>query len=670
MKILGNSDGSDFLKGYDPQPLKGSKTQLLIKHKMNRQKLYNQCTTLIFKSPKGDLGGFRLFVLLIPFCLVLSTVFAVDETLANGIVSAKYFWFYGAMGITTLASLLVYGCRRTACKFYPVDFLLLLFTGYVLAVNYFDSGNTFSTKWILLVQLLLLFIYFRIALQDKTIRFYITVFFIFTGLVEAVWGLRQLYGFTPSYHNLFKLTGSFFNSGPYSGYVVVVAPLALYAMLKDGIVFKRKFFIGFLPHYVRFTISILAFTGVVLVLPATMSRAAWIAALVGCGFVLSLYYLQKKQVSDYLIRQRKKAVLFLCIGVVLTACGAVCIYQLKKNSADGRALIWKTTMKMIPKHPMGVGLGHFSGTYGEKQAAYFASGNFSDQEELVAGNPEYAFNEYLQIIAEFGVVPALILFAAFIALIYVGIKRKAIAETGGLISLLVFASMSYPFNLLPFLIVLVFLMASILTQKQAVRAKGFTEKSIVLPWQAVLMLLSAAVIILSATLYQRYPTYNAYKEWNNLKMIGSADAYPEMKNDYEKLYPYLSDQTLFLFEYAQCLNKAGEYAKSNQVLEQAIKISCDPMLYNIIGKNYQSFKNYQLAEQNFLMASHIVPSRIYPYYLLANLYTESGNTRKAMLMAQMVLEKEPKVQSTAVNEMREKMWVLIKKTNKNLQTIE
>jgi hypothetical protein len=55
---------------------------------------------------------------------------------------------------------------------------------------------------------------------------------------------------------------------------------------------------------------------------------------------------------------------------------------------------------------------------------------------------------------------------------------------------------------------------------------------------------------------------------------------------------------------------------------------------------------------------------------LANLYAESGNTRKVMLMAQKVLKKEPKVQSTAVNEMREKMRVLIKKINKNLQTIE
>lgn len=623
-------------------------------------KIAKQEISLFFKSPKRAFGGFLLLVLLIPFFLALSTVFAVDETLANGVMSAKYFWFYATMGVAAIVSLLVYAFRRTECKFYPVDFLLFLFTCFVLAVNCFVYGNSFSTKWILFVQLYLLFFYFRIALQDKTLRFYITVFFIFTGLVEAVWGLRQLYGFIPSYHNLFKLTGSFFNSGPYSGYLVVAAPLALHFMLKDAVVFKRKFFIGFVPHYLRFTVSILAFIGVVLVLPATMSRAAWIAMIAGCGFVLSLYYFQKKHVREYLIGQRKKVILFVFIGVLLLVCGAAGIYQLKKNSADGRALIWKTTLQMIPKHPMGVGLGHFPGAYGEEQAVYFASGKFSNQEELVAGNPEYAFNEYLQIITEFGVIAALLLFAAFIALIYMGVKRKAIAETGGLISLLVFASMSYPFNLLPFLIVLVFLMSLILTQRQAVRVKGFTEKGVVLRWQAVLVLLIVTVIILFSTLYQRYPTYNAYKKWNNLKMIGSADSFLGMKKDYEELYPYLSDQTPFLFEYAQCLSKSGEYKKSNQVLEQAIKISCDPMLYNILGKNYQRLKNYKLAEQNFLMASLIVPSRVYPYYLLANLYAESGNTQRALHMAYKVLKKELKVQSTAVNEMREKMRELIK----------
>ena len=236
-------------------------------------------------------------VLLIPFCLVLSTVFAVDETLAKGIVSAKYFWFYAAMGITFIVTLVVYGFRRNTLKIFAVDILLALFVSFVLVINQFVFIHAITTKWILLLQLLVLFIIFRISLKDKTMRFYVLLFFIITGLVEAIWGLRQLYCFVPSNHNLFKLTGSFFNSGPYSGYLVVVAPLALYFMVKDAVVFKRKFFVGFLPFYLRFTVSMLALVCIVLVLPASMSRASWIAMIMGCSFVMLFYYMQKKTVQ-------------------------------------------------------------------------------------------------------------------------------------------------------------------------------------------------------------------------------------------------------------------------------------------------------------------------------------------------------------------------------------
>ena len=225
----------------------------------------------------------QLFVLLIPVCLVLSTVFAVDETLANGVVSAKYFWFYGTLSVTSIVTLAVYGWRRYTLKIFPVDIALVSIINFVLAVNYFISQHAVvSTKWTLLLLLLLLYICLRSILQDRFLRFYVLVFFIFTGLVEAVWGLRQLYGFIPSNHNLFLTTGSFFNSGPYSGYLAAVAPLSLFYTLRDSVVLNRKFDIRCLLFYLRFGVSILTFVAIVLVLPATMSRASWIAATVGC----------------------------------------------------------------------------------------------------------------------------------------------------------------------------------------------------------------------------------------------------------------------------------------------------------------------------------------------------------------------------------------------------
>ena len=56
-----------------------------------------------------------------------------------------------------------------------------------------------------------------------------------------------------------------------------------------------------------------------------------------------------------------------------------------------------------------------------------------------------------------------------------------------------------------------------------------------------------------------------------------------------------------------------------------------------------------------------LPNRIYPYYLLAKLYAEHPDVfprEKLDWAARMVLEKEAKVESTAIRQMREdvKKW--------------
>jgi tetratricopeptide (TPR) repeat protein len=75
--------------------------------------------------------------------------------------------------------------------------------------------------------------------------------------------------------------------------------------------------------------------------------------------------------------------------------------------------------------------------------------------------------------------------------------------------------------------------------------------------------------------------------------------------------------------------------------------------FNVMGKNHQSLKRYAEAEECFLMAANIVPGRLYPWYLLTRLYEEMGLHEKACETAAIVLTKEPKVQSTAIREMRD-----------------
>ena len=65
----------------------------------------------------------------------------------------------------------------------------------------------------------------------KAVTFIITWLLILAGSVEAVWGLLQVYGYEPSNHSLYALTGSFYNPGPYSGFLAMCLPLALHEWL-------------------------------------------------------------------------------------------------------------------------------------------------------------------------------------------------------------------------------------------------------------------------------------------------------------------------------------------------------------------------------------------------------------------------------------------------------
>ena len=171
------------------------------------------------------------------------------------------------------------------------------------------------------------------------------------------------------------------------------------------------------------------------------------------------------------------------------------------------------------------------------------------------------------------------------------------------------------------------------------------------------------MIALLGSYYWKYNQYNACEEWLRCKMYYNIGAFRLAKEGYEKIYPELNDRGDFLFEYGHSLYKLKEYDHSTEVLKEAMMHSCDPMILNIIGKNYQATGEYEKAEEYFIRSTHRLPGRIYPYYLLAKLYVEPEyrHLEKLKQAVQIVLTKEPKVQSTAIKEMREEVKKLIKK---------
>ncbi|QQR17379.1 O-antigen ligase family protein [Bacteroides caecimuris] len=468
----------------------------------------------------------------------------------------------------------------------------------------------------------------------------VTWVLIVLGGMEAVWGLRQIYGLAVSNHSLYALTGSFYNPGPYSGYLAMIFPLCLYEWLslkeKTGRTWAEQ---G--KYYIALGVMLL----ILCVLPAGMSRSAWIAAAISGTWVYGMRVSWGSRLKEFGRKYKKRLVLACIAGSVMIIVAGYALFQLKATSANGRLFMWKISSMAIAESPViGHGTGNFVSAYGRAQENYFANGEFSETEELVAGSPEYAFNEYLQVAMEYG-IPFLLVVSLVIAFcLWKGSSEGRIGICGGVISFLVFSFSSYPMQIPGFAVTFYLLLAAC--------AIGRSK---------VILFLFISMMALLGTYYWRNNQYAACKDWYRSKMLYNIGAYQSAKEDYGKLYPELANRGAFLFEYGYSLHKLKEYDNSTRILEEAMAHSNDPMILNIIGKNYQALGDYEKAEEYLIRSTHRLPGRIYPYYLLVKLYAEPQyrQPEKLKYAAEIVLTKEPKVQSTAIREMREDVKKII-----------
>ena len=225
----------------------------------------------------------------------------------------------------------------------------------------------------------------------ERLKLLISWLLILAGAVEAVWGLLQVYGYVASNHSLYALTGSFYNPGPYSGFLAMCVPVSLHEWLKGRRVWKH--------------LALAALVLMVVVLPSGMSRSAWLAGALASGYVLSVHHREK------LYRYWKASL----AGVLLLIVLGIGAYHWKKDSADGRLLIWKVASQVIVPWT-GVGWENVAGAYGKAQERYFYLGKGTEQEKHVAGAPEYVFNEYLQVGIAWGVPVLFVILTVVIVL--------------------------------------------------------------------------------------------------------------------------------------------------------------------------------------------------------------------------------------------------------------
>ncbi|MDD3038316.1 O-antigen ligase family protein [Bacteroides sp.] len=428
------------------------------------------------------------------------------------------------------------------------------------------------------------------------------------------------------------ICGTFNNPGLYSVFIVMIIPVAWFYILRI-----KSFLVENYQYRLITVLSIVYVLLSFLVLPFSMSRTAWIAALVSCGIMTCIYIAMYK----HFVIGKGTITVFICsLGIF------VCfLYGLKKNSADGRLLIWKVSYSIIKENFVsGVGSGYFSSAYGDAQEKYFRDHKGTEHEKYIAGAPDFAYNEYLQIIVEYGIKGLLILIFvisySFYNLSRINFQYR-MPLIGMFISLLIVAFFSYPFRniytcLLSSCIIIIVMLFP--TEKACLR-------NMILRSGFILFSLLVVFWKVCFSFGHLGSAKTAYEQWTLLKPYFDAEQYSEITHNYTALYPYLKSDAAFLFEYGQCLSNIKRYKESNLILQEGLKHSGDPMFLNVLGKNYQQLGKSQLAEQMFYKAYYRIPHKIYPLYLLMNLYKELHQEKDMLSIAYRILNQKNKINS-------------------------
>ncbi|MDA3890077.1 MAG: hypothetical protein PF517_00280 [Salinivirgaceae bacterium] len=151
----------------------------------------------------------------------------------------------------------------------------------------------------------------------------------------------------------------------------------------------------------------------------------------------------------------------------------------------------------------------------------------------------------------------------------------------------------------------------------------------------------------------------AYIKWNDAFDLYNYGLYDESLEDYEKAYPVLKHNGEYLVNYGKALSIAEKHSEALTILEQAKSWQSNSVLYNALGDSYKALEKYKSAEQQYSQAASMAPAKFYPLYLLAKLYNASGQQQKAFEMANTILNKEVKVHSIAIEEIKEEMKQII-----------
>ena len=333
---------------------------------------------------------------------------------------------------------------------------------------------------------------------------------------------------------------------------------------------------------------------------------------------------------------RKVGRRYLAAGTVslllaVSAAGAA-LYAMKKDSADGRLLIWRLSAGMMAERPQGYGYGLFERNYNLTQAGYFAGGAFESGEKANADFVFMPYNDFIEQGVEGGVAGM-----AFLAAFYVLMARRAVLS-GDRRSAAVFCSFGV-MSLFNFVYTSVSPWFLLMCHASFVMAG---EDGLKPEKRWVAGLAGAAMLCVTALL--SYKSFGLTTAQVRLKKIEDEGRFVDDRR-YAEIAGMAGTSEAFWTRRARNSMGRERYSDALRHIAQARAYSSSPELFLMAYRCRMRLGSPEAAVGSLDTLSYMLPRKLTVKYMLMNHYAARGNKEKAVRYAGEILAADVKVWS-------------------------
>lgn len=475
---------------------------------------------------------------------------------------------------------------------------------------------------------------------------------------ESLVCLLQFAGVAASYNKLFSVTGTWSNPNVTAMFLAMVQPALVCLMLeaKSG----KK---GWLVAAQVVNIVVLCLLGC-----RTAFAGAILSTMIVLQYQLQLFKRIKERFSLF------GTMALLAAALVVLGIAGWYAYNVKKASADGRMLVWKTAWHMIGGKPVtGYGYGQFERDYNLFQAAYFNSGVATAAESAHADHVKMAYNELLENAVEGGSLGVIFLMAVAASLLIFPLpaKRKdnrvkeapvpspaTIAAYAGIVSFLAMSLVNFTIQAIPVMYLFILYAAFLIGNSRFIPVLVLPSST----GKAYYFSLLASASVLLFVLVQQV---NAHLQLKQAAAYGRKKHYKQALATIQPLEHILERSESYWSNYAYLLLQTGQYSQSLDKLQKARQLSSDPALFMQSGFCYEAMGQLNLARSEYNIAKCITPSHVVPLYAFMRLCVATKDTTEAVAAAREIIALQPKTASPQTDQIKKEAAVVAATTTFN-----